>query len=312
MLLLKADCRHVCFSLIHFWLLPLLLWDHLSSPLRLPSLILAGLSVEKSKEFIWGCSFRKCALDFQMVRAKVLYLVSVLLKLCKKKHSKDKCPSVRREMKELIKKQGELERMLRNTSCTQINCPLKLFCCLIVILWVLSLTISSSFSFQWDTEMFSWFVGNMSQSVFPHTLPLHFSLRKCHAWWVTDDNKVWHQIQSISFSPDSIMCKTSSVQRCMSNPTVLILPSQRYIISLPAAKQQKKQMQYQIWQAALTNPLPSCQSCLWGGRGQDVSHGCWKINALYLHISIHKHWHDDLIVSQWYKFALCFTLSSIV
>lgn len=38
-----------------------------------------------------------------MIRAKGLFLVSILLKLCKKKHFKDKCPSVQRDWEEFIK-----------------------------------------------------------------------------------------------------------------------------------------------------------------------------------------------------------------
>lgn len=120
-LLLKADCRYVCFlnsDLMHFWLLPLLLWDHLSSSLGLPSLLLASLSVEKSKEIFWGCRFRKFTLQVRMMRAKVLYLVSILLKLCKKKHSNDNCPSVQREWEEFIKNKENWKRTAWK-DCTQ-------------------------------------------------------------------------------------------------------------------------------------------------------------------------------------------------
>lgn len=51
-----------------------------------------------------------------MMRAKVLYLVSILLKLCKKKHSKDKCPPVHREWEEFVKNKENWKRMLGNTA----------------------------------------------------------------------------------------------------------------------------------------------------------------------------------------------------
>lgn len=55
-----------------------------------------------------------------MIRAKVLYLVSVFPKLCKKKHFKDKCPSVQREWEEFIKNKEKWKRMLRDPAlCMQ-------------------------------------------------------------------------------------------------------------------------------------------------------------------------------------------------
>lgn len=53
-----------------------------------------------------------------MMRAKVLYPVSVLQKLCKKKHSKDKQPSVQREWEEFISNKENCERIAWK-DCTQ-------------------------------------------------------------------------------------------------------------------------------------------------------------------------------------------------
>lgn len=62
--------------------------------------------MKRAKKLFEVFCLKEIALEFQMIRAKVLYHVSVLLKLCKKKHSKDKCPSVQREWEEFIKDKG--------------------------------------------------------------------------------------------------------------------------------------------------------------------------------------------------------------
>lgn len=84
--------------------------------LTLASLPHFGLPLDSKEQrrclvlLLWEISVSRS----QMIRAKVLYLVSVLLKLCKKQHFKDKCPSVQREWEEFIKNKENWKGTLGN------------------------------------------------------------------------------------------------------------------------------------------------------------------------------------------------------
>ncbi len=204
-----------------FRLLPLLLWDHLFPSLGLPSLPLACRSAEKSKEVFYCGDFRRFPLEFCAVGTGGVH-----------------------------QKRGGLEGLLGETALCMPLCTLEFYgktfsadCDL------LSASINQKNEHFLLISVGYWHVKLICRIrvTVCFSMPASTTLLwKCYACWVTDDEKAWHLIQSISVSLDSIMCKTSSAQRCMSNPGALVLPLQKYIISFPAAKQKTKQMQYQI------------------------------------------------------------------
>lgn len=109
-------------------------WGRRSCGTICPCLLLVCLSVEKSKGvFSRLLLLRKICItapndESQSSLPCQQIFFFPLLKLCKEKHSKDKCPPVQREWEEFIKKQGErdedgLER-LHSTRCrAQSNVP---------------------------------------------------------------------------------------------------------------------------------------------------------------------------------------------